>query len=134
MMKRLGLLIVMLGVMLLAGCVERMITVTTDPPGAVVWLNDEEIGSTPVTREFTWYGTYDVTIRKEGFETLHQGKETPTPIYQWPVLDLFFETLWPGKLTDHHPWHFALTPVTPNDPNALIERAEKLRSEVSGQP
>ena len=33
----------------LTGCVQRTITVNSDPQGALVYLNDIEIGRTPVT-------------------------------------------------------------------------------------
>ncbi len=50
----------------LTGCVERTITVTSDPSGALVYLNDTEIGRTPVTVPFTFYGTYDVRLEHDG--------------------------------------------------------------------
>lgn len=50
----------------LTGCVERLITVRSQPPGALVHLNDEEIGRTPVTVPFKFYGTYDVRLEHEG--------------------------------------------------------------------
>ena len=40
------------------GCVEREMTLTTDPPGALVYVSDKEIGRTPVTQPFLWYGDY----------------------------------------------------------------------------
>ncbi len=113
------------------GCVERKITVTTEPAGAVVWLNDEEIGATPITTHFTWYGDYDVVMRREGYETLHTSRETPTPVWQWPGLDLFFECFWPFELVDEHNWHFDLTPATPGDAEALIRSALDLQAETS---
>ncbi len=51
---------------LLAGCVERLITVHSSPAGALVYLNDEEIGRTPVSVPFKYYGTYDVRLEHEG--------------------------------------------------------------------
>jgi len=53
----------------LGGCVERRLTINTEPQGALVILNDEEIGESPVTVNFNWYGDYWVRIRKEGYET-----------------------------------------------------------------
>src|SRR5688500_8891874 len=48
-----------------AGCgVQRSLTVQSEPPGALVYLNGLEVGRTPVTRDFTWYGVYDVELRK----------------------------------------------------------------------
>lgn len=52
----------------LAGCVERTISITSDPSGALVFLNDEEIGRTPCEASFLHYGTYDVRIVKDGYE------------------------------------------------------------------
>ncbi|HQI29243.1 MAG TPA: PEGA domain-containing protein, partial [Sedimentisphaerales bacterium] len=43
---------------LLTGCVERRLTIYTEPPGAIVTLNDQEIGVSPVTVPFNWYGDY----------------------------------------------------------------------------
>ena len=48
-----------------AGCVERLITVTSQPSGSLVYLNDEEVGRTPVTVPFTFYGVYDVRVEHE---------------------------------------------------------------------
>jgi len=109
------------------GCVERMITVKTTPPGAIVWLNGEEIGAAPVTRTFTWYGEYEVIIRQEGFETLKTSRKIDAPVYQWPVIDLFTECLLPFHFVDRQEWEFELAPQTPTDTAELIQRAKDLR-------
>ena len=69
--------------LLLLGCVQRQMTVLTNPPGAVVYLNDREMGRTPFTKDFLWYGNYDVVIRKEGFATLKTTAEVTAPIWQF---------------------------------------------------
>jgi len=112
------------------GCVERLITVNTNPTGAVVYLNDEEVGTSPVTVPFTWYGEYDVVIRKDGFETVKTSRRADAPLYQWPPFDLFFECFWPFDMVDRHQWDFELTVQTPADPNELIDRARALRDET----
>jgi len=66
------LLLLMLG---LGGCVERYISITTKPAGAIVWLNDEEVGATPVTVPFTWYGEYEVVVRQAGYKTLKTSRQ-----------------------------------------------------------
>ena len=106
---------------------ERLIKVTSTPPGATVWLNDQEIGSTPITVPFTWYGNYSVILRKNGFESILTSKRTPTPFYQWPGLDFISECLLPVNLTDEHNWHYDLTASTEVDKNRLIIRAERMR-------
>ncbi len=52
--------------LLCTGCIERLITVSSQPPGALVYLNDEEVGRTPVTVPFRFYGVYDVRLEHEG--------------------------------------------------------------------
>ena len=112
------------------GCVERMITVTSSPAGAIVWLNDQEVGATPVTVPFTWYGTYDVVLRKDGYETICVPKKTPVPWYQIPAVDFVAETLMPFTVTDKHQWDFILTTQIPTDPEKLIQRAQDLRTQT----
>lgn len=48
-----------------AGCVERVISITSEPSGSLVHLNDEEVGRTPLTVPFTFYGVYDVRLSHE---------------------------------------------------------------------
>ena len=52
----------------LTGCVERQLTINTNPEGALVVLNDEEIGLSPVTVNFNWYGDYCVRITRKAMK------------------------------------------------------------------
>jgi len=115
---------------LAAGCVERLITVRSQPVGALVWLNGEEVGRTPVTAPFTWYGRYEVVLRQAGYETVRAPREAVEPFWQWPVVDLVSECLLPFTLRDHQEWDFVLAEQSLADPNALIQRAEQLRGET----
>ena len=65
----------LIATIILSGCVERRLTINTEPQGALVVLNDEEIGQSPVTVSFNWYGDYNVRISKEGFETLNTHRK-----------------------------------------------------------
>ena len=112
------------------GCVERTITVRTNPPGALVTINEVEKGRSPVTFDFTWYGDYRVLIESPEYETLETHRLTEAPIYQWPVLDFVSEVLLPFNFHDHHDWHFTLSPRAPVDPDALIDRAKDLRQQT----
>ncbi len=115
----------------LTGCVERMITVTSDPVGATVWLNDQEVGVTPVSVPFTYYGDYAVTLRMDKYQTLNTHKWAKTPFYELPVIDFFSECLWPGTLKDNHSWHFEMCLVADIDRDALINRAVHVRQQAS---
>src|SRR4051812_4161464 len=68
---------------LAGGCVERELVVESAPDGALVYMNDQEVGRTPIRRDFQWYGTYDVVVRKEGYETLRAQTPVIAPPWLW---------------------------------------------------
>ena len=113
--------------------VEREIYVTSNPPGALVWANDQEIGRTPLARDFTWYGTYDVVVRKDGCEPLHTKTKVIAPWWQWPPIDLAVEVL-PGHWVDRREIRYDLKPAStqPADPELMLNRAEQLRIRLEG--
>src|SRR2546430_13312277 len=122
---------IVLGLMTIAlvGCtqVQRNISISSDPPGALVYLNDQEAGRTPMTRDFTWYGTYEVVLRKEGYQTTKTGQRVIAPWWQWPPFDLLAD-LSPVRLKDKHSYHFTMSP-SPPPPSAdeMLGRAEEMR-------
>lgn len=85
-----------------AGCIERTVSINTEPQGATVFLNDEEVGQTPVRVPFTWYGDYDLIIRKDGFKTVQTHHRIQTPWYQYPFIDIFSECFVPFTIHDDH--------------------------------
>jgi len=123
-------LVVGLAALTASGCVRRTITITTEPPNARVFLNDQEIGHSAVTTDFLWYGDYDVIIRKEGFETLATNWKINPPWYQRVPVDFFAEVLWPGQIHDQHSRHYVLEPAKQQSPDDVVERANALREKA----
>lgn len=116
--------------LLFAGCAQRTLNISSDPSGALVYLNGEEVGRTPMKYDFVWYSDYDVTLRKEGFQTLTTHRKLKAPIYMWPPIDLVSELF---GVKDRRQWHFTMAPEQPfeaRDPNAMIERALDLKGEL----
>lgn len=114
-----------------AGCVERTARVQTRPPGALVTINDEEVGVSPVKFSFQWYGDYEIIIRKPGYETLRTHHRIDPPWYQWPPFDLVAEVLWPGMIRDEHVLPtFELTPTTQPVIAELVNRAVETRTDA----
>jgi hypothetical protein len=107
--------------------VERKMTIRSTPPGAEAYLNDEPLGQTPITVNFTWYGDYNVTLRKPGYKTISEGRRPPTPWYQAPVVDFFSENFWPGTFKDEHVYEFTLQPAEYPEREGLIQRAAETR-------
>ncbi len=114
----------------LAACVERTITIHTDPPGALVTVNEMEKGRTPLTFPFMWYGRYRVLVEHPQYETLETSRAVPTPIYQWPGIDFVCEVLLPFKFHNHHDWDFTLVPRRTVPTDELIDRAEDFRRQA----
>lgn len=86
----------------LGGCVERVMKIETDPQGALITVNDEEVGVSPVKFSFLWYGDYDIIARKSGYRTLKTHYRVHPPWYQYAPIDLVAETLLPVTIRDEH--------------------------------
>jgi hypothetical protein len=114
----------------LSGCIERQLTINTMPPGALVVLNDEEIGISPVTVSFEWYGDYNVRISKEGFETLKTHRELKGPWYDAFPFDFFVGVLSPERIVDSYEWTFELAPQKLPTREELIQNAEELEKQL----
>jgi len=119
-------------VLLCGGCakVQRTVSINSDPPGAILIMNDQEVGRTPVTRDFIWYGWYDVVLRKEGYKTLKTRAKVIAPAWQWPPFDLLAEFS-PARLKDKHKLMFVLEPEEPPPSNdEMLGRAEQMRLQL----
>ncbi len=107
------------------GCVRRTITVVSDPPGALVWLNDREIGRTPVTTDFLFYGRYDIRLFLDGYEPVQTFADAKAPWWDSLGLDLAAEAM-PAEPHAKIVWNFTLMPVDSLEPE-LLSRAADLR-------
>ncbi|MHC4425312.1 MAG: PEGA domain-containing protein [Planctomycetota bacterium] len=114
----------------LAGCVERRLTINTKPEGALVALNDEEIGESPVTVNFNWYGDYCVRISKEGYETLNTHRELKGPWYDGVPFDFFAQILNPNRIIDSYEWTFELSPKRQISREELIQNAQEMKKQL----
>ncbi len=122
-----GVVLVVVCVGLLCGCVRRTISIDSDPQGALVYLNDEEVGRTPVVVPFLWYGVYDVRLMKDGYETLSVGKEAKAPLCDYPVIDLVAEAL-PGTVEVELKWQFKMEPGRVVSEEYLVDHAYQMRA------
>jgi hypothetical protein len=112
----------------LAGCVERELKITSEPSGALVEVSGVTVGRTPVTIPFTWYGDYDIALRREGYQTCKTHADINPPWYEVPPLDLF-SAVAPWTYHDQRYLHYKLQPQQPSSDAQLIERAEQMRRE-----
>lgn len=115
---------------IMAGCVERKLTINTKPQGALVVLNDEEIGESPVTTNFNWYGDYCIRISKDGYETLDTHRELKGPWYDYFPFDFFAQIVNPNKIVDSYEWMFELSPRQQVNIEELIQNAREMQKQL----
>lgn len=130
-LRRAGLAVLIVGSLAAVGCVQRTISITSQPQGALVYLNDEEVGRTPVTVPFTYYGTYDVRVVHDGYAPLWTKQKAQAPWWEWPGPDLVGEAIPNNEV--NLAWHFDLEPATPAsevDPGLLLDHANQLKARV----
>lgn len=124
-----GLLAALLGSSLVfGGCVRRVVEITSEPSGAIVWLNDREVGSTPCNVEILHYGVYDLRVTKVGYEPLSVGKKASAPVWDLPGPDLVAELL-PFEVTSRTSWHLNLAKEDMSV-DSVIERAVIMRDRL----
>ena len=92
-------------------------------------LNDEEVGRTPLTVPFIDYGTYQVQLQRDDYETILTERSAEAPWWDTLGPDLIAE-LSPGLHKVQIDWHFDLEKRKPVDEQELIDRALKFRQKV----
>jgi hypothetical protein len=112
------------------GCVRRRLFVQSNPPGAMLFVDNQQIGTTPCSVDFTYYGTREIRLVKPGFETLTVNQPIPTPWYEVPPIDFVSENLVPSRLIDHRSVAFNLQPQVIVPTEQLLDRANQLRQET----
>lgn len=131
------LLLLLTGIFLLieTGCngVRRRLTIRTDPPGATVWVNDQEIGRTPISHNITYSGTYKIRLAMDGKKTKTVMYAVKTPWYLWPGVDFISENLVPGELRDQQFCDEQMEPELVAAPEELFENAAQMREEAHSQ-
>jgi hypothetical protein len=126
------LIVVFAAFCLCCGCVERKITIITEPAGALVALNDEEIGTSPVTVGFEWYGDYSVRLTKDGYQTLNTHQNLKRPLKDVAPFDLLAD-MFTTKI-DEYTWTFKLEPYQQIQKDELVKSAFSLQKDALTDP
>ena len=120
-------------ILIAPGCVERRLTIRTNPPGALCYVDDHWVGITPVSTSFIYYGNRKIRLVKDGYETLTVIEPIWPPYYEIPPLDFVSETLVIGKLRDQRNLDYQLRPQTMVPQDQLLGRASQLRQGTQSQ-
>lgn len=118
------------------GCVERRYTIRTDPPGALVYVNGEELGpaAPAVSRSFTHYGAREIVLIADGFQTQRIVQPLDAPWYDNFLTDFVSECLVPWTIRDEREFVYRMAPAVNPPSGDLVQRAEALRGEAQFTP
>lgn len=112
------------------GCVHRRVTINSSPSGAAVKVDGKDIGYTPASFDYTWYGTREVQLLRDGYETHTEMVDIAAPWYQKFPLDFVSDNFLGRHVTDHRQFSFQLEPKRTDLPSSVMQRAGSLRSEA----
>jgi PEGA domain len=127
----------LLGVLTQSGCVERMLAIHSDPPGASVYVDGEKVGTTPCELTYVWYGTRDLILELRGYTMIRQEITLAAPWWQLTPMDFLTDVVLPVTLRDKMAVSFSMeeAPVTRREVDTVLERAEDLRKKsVAPEP
>lgn len=133
-LRPLILTLAVLGSLGLSGCVERRYTIRTNPPGALVRVNDEEIGATPAARSFTYYGDRKVQLMLDGYETQTIIQPIKAPWWDNYATEFFTENLIPYTFRDEREFVYDLVPKSEPSVDHLLENGQNLRAQAQSPP
>ena len=94
----------------------------------MVYIDDQEIGTTPVATDFVYYGTRKIKLIKDQFETMSTYHTIAPPWYQVPPFDFITENLIGREIRDERILNFNLVPQRMVPTQELLGRADNLRN------
>ena len=112
------------------GCVHRVMMIRSEPDGALVSIDRQTVGHTPVAVPFTYYGTRDIRLEKDGYQPLEVQERLRTPWYDVFPLSFFTNHFALREIRDQRDFHYQLAPQNVVDENQLLQRADQLRLDV----
>ena len=111
------------------GCVRRRLTVRTNPPGALVSVDNQIIGTSPAASPYVYYGTREVRVELDGYRTEVIRRRLDPPWYEYPPFDFITETLWPLEVRDERIIDVELVPQEVATIETVLDRANTLRDQ-----
>lgn len=130
MCRRILMFVALVTLITQVGCVHRRVTVNSYPQGALVKVDGRDIGYTPASFDFTWYGTREVQLLMDGYETRTEQIDINSPWYQKFPLDFVSDNFLGKHVTDHRQFSFQLQPKRIGQSSDVLQRAGALRSEA----
>ncbi len=116
----------------------RILKVDSNPQGALVRLDEDVIGRTPLVFKFDHYGRRRLSLYLPGYRTYSDKLHLNTPWHATFPIDIFTEVLLPLQLGYEKAVTISLEPddgkVVYETLDSFLERAEGIRSELAILP
>lgn len=93
-------------------------------------IDGKDIGYTPTSIDYIWYGTREVQLLKDGYETQTQFIKIGAPWYQRFPLDFISDNFLGTHVRDHRRFDLTMQPKQPDVASDVIQRGRSLRSEA----
>jgi hypothetical protein len=95
-----------------------------------VQVDGEEVGYTPVSIDYTYYGTREIRLIKDGYQTLTTPVKLSTPWYQIFPLEFVTDNFALTKINDRREVTYVLNRESVEPSQDIENRANNLRSEA----
>ena len=116
--------------MLCCGCVQRRMIIRSIPEGAFVMVDGQSVGSTPLSVPYTYYGTRDIKLERDGYKTINVQQRFDPQWYQTFPVSLISENFAGREIRDERVLDFTMEPKSQVQEDRLLERANDLRLNV----
>ena len=113
-----------------SGCVQRRFIVRSQPEGAFVSIDRQPIGLTPLSVPWTYNGTREFQLEKDGYQTIKVQQRVKPRWYETFPVSFFTENFSPREFRDERLLEFQMEPKTQVQGNLLLDRANDLRMNV----
>ena len=125
------LLIVLIIVpMLCCGCVQRRMIIRSIPEGAFVMIDGQSVGSTPLSVPYTYSGTRDIKLERDGYKTINVQQRFDPQWYQTFPVSLISENFAGREIRDERVLDFTMEPKSQIQEDHLLNRANDLRLNI----
>ena len=93
-----------------------------------MFLEGKEVGFTPTSVDFTYYGTREITLVKDGYKTETVYQKVQSPWYQYLPFEFVTDNLSPVKINNRHEFLYRLRPESIVSGDDILGRAWELRN------
>ena len=100
------------------------------PEGAFVMIDGQSVGSTPLSVPYTYSGTRDIKLERDGYKTINVQQRFDPQWYQTFPVSLISENFAGREIRDERVLDFTMEPKSQIQEDHLLNRANDLRLNI----